>query len=57
MFKEGDAFRHMMMRSELNKLYCDLCDFHADLTREEADECRDAINEIKSVIHKRMQEQ
>lgn len=40
--------------SVMHKLYCMLCDFLADCTREECAEYRDSIVEIKTLIHYRM---
>lgn len=47
--------RHQMTRNELDKLYCLLCDFLADCTKEEVAEYRDSIVSIKTLIHYRMQ--
>lgn len=47
--------RHQMTRQELDKLYCLLCDFLADCTRDEVEEYRDHIAAIKTLIHYRTQ--
>lgn len=52
--KDNDGLlRHRMTRSELDKLYCMLCDLLEDSTREEADRYRDSIAKIKELIHYR----
>lgn len=48
------ALRHTMTRAELHKLYCLLCDFLEDCTKDECERYRDAIVEIKTLIHYRM---
>lgn len=47
--------RHQMTRQELDKLYCLLCDFLADCTKDEVEEYRDHIVAIKTLIHYRTQ--
>lgn len=50
-----ETLRHQMTRRELDSLYCKLCDFLADCTKEEVEEYRDSIVKIKTLIHYRMQ--
>ena len=50
------ATRHLMERDDLEDLYRKIDNFIADCTRQEAEEHRNAFNEIKTLIHQRMKE-
>ena len=49
------AVRHQMTAKEIDNLYVALSDFLADCTCEEVDDYRDAIVQVKTLLHKRMQ--
>lgn len=55
-FKDEDGvMRHTMTRDEIDALYRQFDNFIADSTRQEAEEYKSAILEIKGWLHKRMQ--
>ena len=55
-FKDEDGvMRHTMTRDEIDALYRQFDNFIADSTRQEAEEHKSAILEIKGWLHKRMQ--
>lgn len=51
-----ETLRHNLSNDKLNELYRQLDNFIADSTLEEVQEHLPAFNEIKTMIHKRMNE-
>lgn len=51
-----EALRHTLTNEKLNELYRQLDNFIADSTWEEVQEHLPALNEVKTMIHQRMNE-
>lgn len=56
MVADMETIRHTLTNDKLNDLYNRLDDFIADLTWEEVQEHMSALNEVKTMIHQRMNE-
>lgn len=56
MVADMETIRHTLTNDKLNDLYSRLDDFIADLTWEEVQEHLSALNEVKTMIHQRMNE-
>lgn len=51
-----EALRHTLKNDKLNELYRQLDNFIGDLTWQEVQEHLPAFNEVKTIIHQRMNE-
>lgn len=51
-----EALRHTLTNDKLNELYRQLDNFIGDLTWEEVQEHLHSFNDIKTIIHQRMNE-
>lgn len=51
-----ETLRHTLTNDKLNELYRQLDNFIADSTWEEVQEHMPALNEVKTMIHERMNE-